>query len=207
MTLASTGIFANDASGATNFTINNSTGTLTLSTQANNSNINITPYGSGIVDIDGEVKIRGGNPGSGKILVSDADGAASWQAGYTFTSSGTYTPTLTNVTNVTSSKAFECMWMQVGNVVHVSGKVQVTATSATTATRLEMSLPSVSGYSPDIVDDYDLNGTAFGTRLTMNEPAGFQGDAADVRAALFYISNHNSQSTFYFTFTYKVAAI
>jgi len=33
------------------------------------------------LDIDGQVRIRGGAPGAGKVLVSDADGLASWSDG------------------------------------------------------------------------------------------------------------------------------
>jgi len=32
-----------------------------------------------MLDIDGQVRIRGGNPGNGKVLVSDANGNASWE--------------------------------------------------------------------------------------------------------------------------------
>ncbi|WPO83118.1 hypothetical protein SD427_01910 [Chryseobacterium sp. JJR-5R] len=36
-------------------------------------------YGTGNVDISGQIKIAGGSPGSGKVLTSDASGTASWQ--------------------------------------------------------------------------------------------------------------------------------
>jgi hypothetical protein len=38
---------------------------------------NITPTVK--LDIDGQIRIRGGNPGAGKVLVSDANGIGSWQ--------------------------------------------------------------------------------------------------------------------------------
>ncbi|MFA5736735.1 MAG: hypothetical protein WC893_01055, partial [Candidatus Paceibacterota bacterium] len=34
------------------------------------------------LDINGQIRIRGGSPGVGKVLVSDATGLASWQTGY-----------------------------------------------------------------------------------------------------------------------------
>src|SRR5690606_33124370 len=39
---------------------------------------------------------------------------------------GTYTPTLTNIANMTSSLAYECHYLQVGSIVHVGGRVDVT---------------------------------------------------------------------------------
>ncbi len=40
-----------------------------------------SPSGNGNVIVEGKVKITGGNPGSGKVLTSDAAGEASWQTG------------------------------------------------------------------------------------------------------------------------------
>src|SRR5438552_1367658 len=37
--------------------------------------------------------------------------------------SGSYTPRLTNVANLSASTAYTCQWMRVGNTVTVSGKV------------------------------------------------------------------------------------
>lgn len=39
-----------------------------------------TLYISGALTIDNQIKIKGGNPGEGKILTSDADGLATWKA-------------------------------------------------------------------------------------------------------------------------------
>jgi hypothetical protein len=61
--------------------------------------------------------------------------------------SGTYTPTLTNTTNVASSTASSCQYMRVGNVVTVSGQVDITPTSAGAITVLGVSLPIASNLS------------------------------------------------------------
>lgn len=56
--------------------------------------------------------------------------------------SGTYTPTLTNITNLSASTARECTWLRVGNTVHVTGRVEATATAAADAsTVIELTLP------------------------------------------------------------------
>lgn len=61
--------------------------------------------------------------------------------------SGTYTPTLTNTTNVTSSSAKVAQWMRVGNVVTVSGRVDINPAIGSTLTQLEVSLPIASAFT------------------------------------------------------------
>jgi hypothetical protein len=68
-----------------------------------------------------------------------------WEAGPVI-KSGTYTPTLTNVTNVAASTAAVCQWMRVGSVVTVSGTVDIDPTAAG-ACVLRMSLPVASNFS------------------------------------------------------------
>lgn len=60
--------------------------------------------------------------------------------------SGTYTPTLTNGTNITSSTAYPCQYMRVGNVVTVTGSVSITPTAAGTAL-IDISLPIISAFT------------------------------------------------------------
>ena len=57
--------------------------------------------------------------------------------------SGTYTPTLTNTTNITSSSAFTFSYMRVGNVVTVQGRVTIVPASAA-ACELNIALPIAS---------------------------------------------------------------
>ena len=59
---------------------------------------------------------------------------------------GSYTPTLTGVTNVAASTAYACQWMRVRDVVTVSGKVDVDPT-VVGSTKLGISLPIASNLS------------------------------------------------------------
>lgn len=59
---------------------------------------------------------------------------------------GTYTPTLTNTTNVTSSTPAVCHYFKIGNQVTVSGKVLITPTAASD-TVLGISLPIASNFA------------------------------------------------------------
>ncbi len=61
-----------------NFTTNNSTAYMTLTTQGN-LGIGINSP-SAKLDVNGQLRIRGGEPGAGKVLTSDANGLANWQA-------------------------------------------------------------------------------------------------------------------------------
>jgi hypothetical protein len=61
--------------------------------------------------------------------------------------SGTYTPALTNSTNVAASTPAECLYMRVGNVVTVSGQVNIDVTTTLTDSVLLMTLPIASTFT------------------------------------------------------------
>ena len=114
---------------------------------------------------------------------------------------GTYTPTLTNTLNVSSSTAIQCMYMRVGNVVTVAGMVSVTATSNNTETKLGISLPISSTFS----NPEEAAGTA---HTTDNSTPGHGGSITAVvagnRVELDYYETHGSADLFSFSFTYRV---
>ena len=60
--------------------------------------------------------------------------------------SGTYTPTLTNITNINNSSASSCQYMRVGNIVTVSGRVTIEATDVGTTT-VDLSIPISSTFA------------------------------------------------------------
>lgn len=114
-----------------------------------------------------------------------------------FIASGTYTPTLTNVTNIDSSVAAVCQWIRVGNVVHVSGNVQIDPTAAA-ATELGMSLPIASNFSSYI----QLNGV--GCDGTDAHAIGIVADPTNDRAKFDWVTANNFNGFYSFTFTYLV---
>ena len=59
--------------------------------------------------------------------------------------SGTYTPTLTNSSGINSSAASACQYMRVGNVVTVSGQVQIAPTGSDF--NMKMTLPIASAFT------------------------------------------------------------
>jgi hypothetical protein len=111
--------------------------------------------------------------------------------------SGTYTPTLTNTTNLDASAAFVTQYMRVGSVVTVSGKVNMDPT-ATGNTILGMSLP----FSSDISGAEQVAGVLHGLGTT--EPGVVYGDATNKRATLQHNAIGTGLRSFYFHFTYRI---
>lgn len=113
---------------------------------------------------------------------------------------GTYTPTLTNVTNVAASTAYPCQYLQVGSQVTVSGKFDLDATAAGAAlTQLGISLPVASS----LTNAYELAGTAV-TPAVSGECAAVYADGANDRAQVEFLCGDASNNAWYFTFTYTI---
>ena len=112
--------------------------------------------------------------------------------------SGTYTPTLTNTTNLDASTAYQCQYIQVGATVVVSGKVDVDPTAAV-STVLGISLPVASNLGA--VED--LCGSAAASGIA-GQSAALLGDATNNRATMEWIAINLTNQPMYFTFVYQV---
>ena len=104
----------------------------------------------------GSIKMVDGNQAADKVMVSDANGVGSWQASRV--NAGTYTPTLTNVTNVAASTAYQFKWSRVDSVYTISGEVDIDPTTTVTLTQLGISLPPL--ITGVLSISYDASGTA-----------------------------------------------
>lgn len=116
--------------------------------------------------------------------------------------SGTYTPTATNVTNITSSTPNNTTYQRVGNIVNVTGSITVTTTLAV-ASQVDVSLPIAS----NIGAVTDLNGLGDGANGTGGVSLGayITGDATNDRASIFFTSvGVGATYTIYYHFSYKV---
>lgn len=111
---------------------------------------------------------------------------------------GTYTPTLTNGTNVAASTAYSCQYLAVGNVVHVSGRVDVDPTGAGQSI-LGISLPIAS----NIANANECAGAAFAPGIA-GQGAAILGDATNDRAQVEWIAVDTSNQAMYFSFTYRI---
>ena len=145
----------------------------TLSSTNTDGNINLTPNGTGSV-------------------VLGSLGAIT---------SGTYTPTLTNVANLSASTAYICQYIRVGSVVTVSGQVDFDPTTTLTPTQLGISLPIAS----DFATATQCGGVAF-SKLIASQGASILGDTTNNRAQLEYGCVDVTNQVHSFTFTYLIVA-
>lgn len=117
----------------------------------------------------------------------------------TVVANGTYTPVLTNVTNVSSSTAYSCQWVRIGNVVTVSGKVDIDP-SAAVLTELGMSLPVASAMTAQ----ENLGGTA-ATAAAASVIGTIRADATNDRAAFVFVASVTlANDSYFFTFSYLI---
>jgi hypothetical protein len=133
------------------------------------------------------------------LVVTESDvvyvnGAIS-TGGYT---SGIYTPTLYNTTNIAASTAYECQYFQVNDMVTVTGKVDVDPTAAG-LTQLGIDLPAASNLGAA----EDCAGVAFAPRVAA-QGAAIIGSAANNRAIMEWIAVDVTNQPMYFTFTYQI---
>jgi len=113
---------------------------------------------------------------------------------------GVYTPTLTNVTNVAASTAYECQWQQVENTVVVSGRVDVDPTAGA-ATELGISLPPL--YPSAFTAVQQCAGTAAAPAVA-GQSAAILADVTNSRASMQWVAVDTANRAMYFTFTYRI---
>lgn len=114
--------------------------------------------------------------------------------------SGTYTPTLTNGTNIAASTAYVCNFLRVGDVVTVSGRVDIDPTAAApTASVLGISLPIASTLSGGLTN---CAGTAISQ--TVAQYGAISGLDASDRAQLDFLATNTANQTWLFHFTYRI---
>jgi len=113
--------------------------------------------------------------------------------------SGVYTPTLTNVTNVAASTAYESQYMRVGNTVTVSGKVDIDQT-ASGAYEIGISLPIASNFGAE----EDCAGVGAGTNAPSGSVVYIKADATNDRASFNGSDTDVSNHAHYYQFTYQV---
>lgn len=116
--------------------------------------------------------------------------------------SGTYTPTASNQSNITSLTVSKAQWMRVGNVVTVSGTFEAQATTGgNTGTAFSLSLPVASS----LVNLEDCAGTATASNpVTFNSGGQILADTANDEASFNWGANTTVSSTWSYIYTYEV---
>lgn len=112
--------------------------------------------------------------------------------------SGTYTPTLTNTSNITASTPYPAQWMRVGRVVTVSGRIEVTAAANSTGTELRVSLP----IAPTFANLGECAGVAsFGDVQAGGADVKIRGQVGGANARFNYTSGTSAVASREMTFT------
>lgn len=116
-----------------------------------------------------------------------------------YIASGTYTPTIAGVANVAASTARVCQWVRVGNVVTVSGNMDIDPTlAAPTGTSFDITLPIASAFSAQ-----NQCGGA-GYRLGSNEPVGIYAEAVGDKIRFEFNATSTANQTLVFCLTYLI---
>lgn len=113
--------------------------------------------------------------------------------------SGTYLPDFVSVANVNAFTKYTCQWMRVGNVVTVSGKVDIDPTATPNDTVLRMSLPVSTNFS----SQEECGGTA-ASNTPSTTPVRIYADTTNNDAIFSFTSGTTSNDSYSFTFTYSV---
>jgi len=113
----------------------------------------------------------------------------------------TYTPSLTNVTNVNSSSSATCHYIRLGNQVMVSGLITVDPTAgAPTLTEIDVSLPIAS----NLAALADLVGTGNREATSGWEQVQIVGDTTNDRARLVFLATDTNLQKLAFNFMYTI---
>lgn len=111
---------------------------------------------------------------------------------------GTYTPTLTNTTNIDASTPRQATYLRVGNTVTVAGQLDIDPTAAA-ATLLGISLPIASNFGTA----FQAGGTASATGIA-GMCGGIEADATNDRVSLKFIASDVTNQTMAYQFTYQI---
>lgn len=114
---------------------------------------------------------------------------------------GTYTPTLSNTTNVAASTAYVCPYLVIGSVGITGGRVAVDTTSTSTDTVLGISLPVTSA----IANAEEVCGVA-AMQISANptQVGVISGDATNDRATLTFNALGASNYSWYFIMIFRI---
>lgn len=114
---------------------------------------------------------------------------------------GTYTPTVTNVSGVTSSSVASAQWMRVDGVVTVSGQITVDPTGAGGGANVSigLSLPVASNFA----SANECAGTAVSPGV-VGQCGAISADATNDRASFTFIASAGSNQVWYYQYTYRI---
>lgn len=136
---------------------------------------------------------------NGGALGTPASGNLANCSGYPNVLGGTWTPTLTTVTNVTASTTRLGQYIRVGSVVTCSGTVDITSTTIGTTTSIGVSLPVASNFG----DTLQCSGIISSSSRDGSTGA-ISSDLTNDRAQIDLVAIATSSTTYKYSFQYEV---
>ena len=117
--------------------------------------------------------------------------------------SGTYTPTITGVTNHAAATAAVCQYARVDDVVTVSGEIQHDPSAAApTITEFRVSLPIGSAFAT--TTQCAGAGVRYNTAAVLTEPVAIYADTTNDEAFFRYNATNAANFPLPFSFTYTI---
>ncbi len=140
--------------------------------------------------------------GDGRLYGTALHNNAGAMTGVTnqYIASGTYTPGAINISNLDSITPNPCQWLRVGNVVTVSGSVDIDPTTTALLVEFRLLLPIVS----DFTNTSQLAGTGVANGGGTAIPFRVLGNTSDDDAAFLGYPTATVSHTMGFSFTYVV---
>lgn len=131
-------------------------------------------------------------------LMDDAD-AATARSTLGIPGGTTYNPVITSVANVASSVPHPLQWFRIGNVVHVSGAIDITPTATTTLTQARFTLPVASNFA----SSWECASAAAIGQGPVNQGL-ISADSTNDQALLTFTSTGTTLVRCFFAFSYLV---
>ena len=113
-------------------------------------------------------------------------------------STGIYSPSITEVTNIDTVIVYETQYLRIGNMVTVSGKIGLDAT-ITGATEAAISVPIASDFSAE----EQAGGTA-ASEVALATPVRIKADATNNRLSFVFTAATTTLDNYSFTVTYRI---
>jgi hypothetical protein len=122
------------------------------------------------------------------------------------TSDGTYTPTISSLTNCGNFTTYTLHFFEVGNVVHVAGKITFSPSNTTDPFGFKMSIP----VNMNLSTDYYCGGTCvreLNTTGATVSAGSIQGGGNNLVEFFFATANSTAITDWFFTYTYYVGGL